>query len=68
MMKRAGKSGTVKNQEIGCTVSGFLIRKYLNPEQKNTTWNQSVTDWIDIRYAEVLLNRARGGYGTCSCG
>ena len=27
MMKRAGKSGTVKNQEIGCTVSGFLIRK-----------------------------------------
>lgn len=24
MMKRAGKSGTVKNQEIGCTVSGFL--------------------------------------------
>lgn len=57
-MKRAGKSGTVQYQEIGCTVSGFLIRKYLNPEQKNTNWNQSSQNWIDIRYAEVLLNRA----------
>lgn len=57
-MKRAGKSGTVKNQEIGCCVSGFLVRKYLNPQQTNTNWNQSVTDWIDIRYAEVLLSRA----------
>lgn len=57
-MKRAGKSGSVQNQEIGCTVSGFLIRKYLNPAQENTTWNQSSQSWIDIRYAEVLLNRA----------
>lgn len=57
-MKRAGKSGSVQNQEIGCTVSGFLIRKYLNPAQANTTWNQSSQSWIDIRYAEVLLNRA----------
>lgn len=68
MMKRAGKSGTVKNQEIGCTVSGFLIRKYLNPEQKNTTWNQSVTDWIDIRYAEVLLNRAEAAMELAAVG
>lgn len=68
MMKRAGKSGTVKNQEIGCTVSGFLIRKYLNPEQKNTTWNQSVTDWIDIRYAEVLLNRAEAAMELAAAG
>lgn len=67
-MKRAGKSGTVKNQEIGCTVSGFLIRKYLNPEQKNTTWNQSVTDWIDIRYAEVLLNRAEAAMELAAVG
>ena len=57
-MKRAGKSGTVQYQEIGCTVSGFLIRKYLNPAQENTNWNQSSQNWIDIRYAEVLLNRA----------
>ncbi|MEG0560372.1 MAG: RagB/SusD family nutrient uptake outer membrane protein [Muribaculaceae bacterium] len=57
-MRRAGKSGSVKFQEIGCTVSGFLIRKYLNPEQTNTNWNESSQDWIDIRYAEVLLNRA----------
>lgn len=57
-MKRAGKSGTVQYQEIGCTVSGFLVRKYLNPEQQNTNWNQSWQNWIDIRYAEVLLNRA----------
>ena len=58
----------MKNQEIGCTVSGFLIRKYLNPEQKNTTWNQSVTDWIDIRYAEVLLNRAEAAMELAAVG
>ena len=67
-MRRAGKSGTVKNQEIGCTVSGFLIRKYLNPEQTNTTWNQSSQNWIDIRYAEVLLNRAEAAAELVSAG
>lgn len=67
-MRRAGKSGTVKNQEIGCTVSGFLIRKYLNPEQTNTTWNQSSQNWIDIRYAEVLLNRAEAAAELFSAG
>lgn len=58
-MKRAGKSGTVQNVlESGGTVSGFLIRKYMNPEQMNTDNNLSTQSWIDIRYAEVLLNRA----------
>ena len=41
MMKRAGKSGTVKNQEIGCVRFPVFIQ-VLNPEQKNTTWNQSI--------------------------
>lgn len=67
-MKRAGRSGTVQYQEIGCTVSGFLIRKYLNPEQKNTNWNQSSQSWIDIRYAEVLLNRAEAAAELASAG
>lgn len=67
-MKRAGKSGTVKNQEIGCTVSGFLLRKYLNPKQENTDWNQSTQAWIDIRYAEVLLNRAEAAAELAAAG
>lgn len=67
-MKRAGKSGSVKFQEIGCTVSGFLIRKYLNPSQQNTNWNQSSQNWIDIRYAEVLLNRAEAAMELAAAG
>lgn len=67
-MKRAGKSGSVKFQEIGCTVSGFLIRKYLNPNQQNTNWNQSSQNWIDIRYAEVLLNRAEAAMELVAAG
>lgn len=67
-IKRAGKSGTVQYQEVGCTVSGFLIRKYLDPEQKNTNWNQSTQSWIDIRYAEVLLNRAEAAAELVSAG
>lgn len=49
-------------------MSGFLIRKYLNPEQTNTTWNQSSQNWIDIRYAEVLLNRAEAAAELFSAG
>jgi len=39
------------------TRSGFLMRKFLQ-EKINVTpaWNQSTTDYIDMRFAEVLLN------------
>lgn len=41
------------------TRSGFLMRKFLSEKVDVTpTWNQSTTDFIDMRYAEVLLNYA----------
>ena len=40
----------------------------MNPEQTNTTWNQSSQNWIDIRYAEVLLNRAEAAAELFSAG
>ncbi|MCD7972219.1 MAG: RagB/SusD family nutrient uptake outer membrane protein [Candidatus Azobacteroides sp.] len=41
------------------TRTGFLMRKFLSEKVNVTpTWNQSITDYIDMRYAEVLLNYA----------
>ncbi len=41
------------------TLSGFLFRKFLNQEYvPKLGWNYSTTDWIEMRYAEVLLNYA----------
>ncbi|AIM36334.1 glycan metabolism protein RagB [Sphingobacterium sp. ML3W] len=40
------------------TRTGFLMRKFLNENMRFTTWLQSTTDYMDMRYAEVLLNFA----------
>lgn len=40
------------------TRSGFLMKKFLNEEARINTWLQSTTDYVDVRYAEVLLNYA----------
>lgn len=42
------------------TRTGFGFRKYLDPDyvSSGSVWNESTTDWIDIRYAEILLNYA----------
>lgn len=42
------------------TLTGFHGRKWLNPAltPSGTTLHTSFQSWIDIRYAEVLLNRA----------
>ena len=41
------------------TRSGFLMRKFLSEKVNvDASWNQSITDFIDMRYAEVLLNYA----------
>jgi hypothetical protein len=41
------------------TRTGFLFRKFLNPGYTpELAWNRSNTDYIDMRYAEVLLNYA----------
>jgi hypothetical protein len=55
----AGKSG-VFNSDRTCAVSGFTVRKYLNPDMPTSLVleNRSDQSWIEMRYAEVLLNRA----------
>ncbi|MEN8155534.1 MAG: RagB/SusD family nutrient uptake outer membrane protein [Bacteroidota bacterium] len=41
------------------TRTGFLFRKFLDSQYvPKLGWNYSLTDWIDFRYAEVLLNYA----------
>jgi len=42
------------------TRTGFYVRKYINfnEAQSAVNLNTSVQPWIDLRYAEVLLNRA----------
>ncbi len=42
------------------TVTGFHGRKYLDPKMlaADTKLHVSTTAWIEIRYAEILLNRA----------
>jgi len=41
------------------TRSGFLLRKFLQEKEDVTPeWNKGSNDWIEFRYAEVLLNYA----------
>lgn len=60
-----GLSGPFNGNGIGGTISGFGIRKYLDPNKPTDQVrlpNYSTQSWIDIRYAEVLLNRAEAAY------
>lgn len=68
IMRKAGRSGMVNSSSKGCSVSGFLCRKYMDETLVNVNWNQSDQSWIDIRYAEVLLNRAEAAYELFSAG
>lgn len=61
-MTRSGASGVFSEWDFG-GISGFYLRKYLNPVAgTNNNGNQSTQTWIEIRYAEVLLNRAEAAY------
>ena len=44
----------------GSTMSGILLRKFLNPNMPlaNVRLWESTQSWIEMRYAEILLNRA----------
>lgn len=39
------------------TITGFLLKKFL-PDGEDQTQNQVTTDYIDFRYAEIMLNYA----------
>ena len=50
-------SGWVTNNSNG-TITGFLIKKYLQGPDKDQVWDQVTTPFVDLRYGEVLLNYA----------
>lgn len=55
----AGFSGFYANGTNNFSKTGFAQKKYLDPTPNvNRTWNQSNSDWIEFRYAEILLNYA----------
>lgn len=59
-MTASGADGYFDNRGIG-TITGFHIRKFLDPNLPTASVhlpNYSTQPWIDMRYAEILLNRA----------
>ncbi|GHT73435.1 glycan metabolism protein RagB [Bacteroidia bacterium] len=68
-MVPAGKSGTVNAPAYG-TLSGFLLRKYMDEKMERASigMEKSTQAWIELRYAEVLLNRAESAYELYSAG
>lgn len=69
-MNPAGLSGIFNSSGVAGCISGFTIRKYLDPNlpTANVTTNHSEQSWIEIRYAEVLLNQAEAAYELYSSG
>jgi hypothetical protein len=62
-MNPAGLSGVFTGDGT-CAISGFSVRKYLVPDKPTSEVleNRSDQTWIEMRYAEVLLNRAEAAY------
>lgn len=62
-MRAAGLSGAFNSENRG-TRTGFLLRKLMDPTipPNELDNNRSESDWVDMRYAEVLLTRAEAIY------
>jgi hypothetical protein len=59
LMNPAGLSGVFTGDQT-CAISGFSVRKWLDPNlpTAQVLENNETQTWIEMRYAEVLLNRA----------
>jgi hypothetical protein len=68
-MNAAGLSGVFTGDQT-CAISGFSVRKWLNPNLavSQTLENNETQTWIEMRYAEVMLNRAEAAYELYSSG
>lgn len=67
-MKVAGENGPFTSWGE-FNLSGFYRRKYLNPDPASLNdATQNEQPWIEIRYAEVLLNRAEAAWELVSLG
>jgi hypothetical protein len=69
LMNPAGASGVFTGDQT-CAISGFSVRKWLNPNLavSQTKENNEDQTWIEMRYAEVLLNRAEAAYELYTAG
>jgi len=70
-MNAAGASGFYTNiNGVAGGISGFSVKKYLDPNKATADIgnNRSDQNWIEIRYAEVLLNEAEAAYELYSAG
>ena len=69
IMNPAGASGTFYSEETN-SQTGFSIRKYLDETLDKSQVKENYEDqsWIEIRYAEVLLNRAEAAYELYAAG
>jgi hypothetical protein len=52
------KNNALTSTESSVTASGLYLRKGIDPTLTLATFQNAGTDWIEIRYAEVLLNQA----------
>jgi hypothetical protein len=59
-MKAAGANGPVSNWDFG-NIGGIYVAKYLRETGVTNGFN-STQSWIEIRFAEVLLNQAEAAY------
>ncbi len=59
-MKAAGINGPVSNWDFG-NIGGIYLAKYLSESGVTNGFN-STQSWIEIRFAEVLLNQAEAAY------
>lgn len=69
LMNPAGASGVFTGDQT-CAISGFSIRKWLNPNLPTSQAKENNEDqtWIEMRYAEVLLNRAEAAFELYTAG
>lgn len=68
-LQAGGLSGVFGSRDAG-TTTGFFQRKYLDESKSASlvTINGSAQPWMELRYAEVELNRAEAAYELNSLG
>lgn len=68
-LQAGGTSGVFGSRDAG-TTTGFFQRKYLDETKAVSlvSINGSVQPWMELRYAEVELNRAEAAYELYSAG
>lgn len=49
-------------QSMGNTCTGYLVRKLLNEDMTDITTIRSAQPWVELRFAEVLLNYSEAAY------